>query len=650
MNSKFLEGLNEKQKEAVLCTEGPLLLVAGAGAGKTKTITHRIMKIIENGVSPSEILAITFTNKAGKEMKNRIESMLLENKELFLKSQKTFPTIKTFHSLGVLILKENADILKIPRHFSILDKSDSKKIIKKALEELSYDPKEHLDKVSAIISSEKSLGVDLEEFSNKSFNDFSIDLTKKVWDIYEKTKKKEGSLDFDDLLLITLKLLEKNRDVLDKYQERFRYISVDEYQDTNKVQDKIVSLIAEKYKNICVVGDSDQNIYSWRGADIKNMLLFEKKYEKCKVILLEQNYRSTKNIISASNQIIQKNNQRIDKNLFTLNNEGEKISIFEGFTEADEAHFIAQKSKELIEAGKKPSEIAVLYRANFQSRILEEAFLAYAVSYQMIGTKFFERKEVKDCISYIKASLNKDNFGDFIRVVNVPARGIGKTSILKIKSGEENLLPFKTQEKIENFRKILEKIADFIKTNKVSDSIRYTIEISGLKKELQESKKEEDFERLENIMELVSLGTYYDSTFGEDGMELFLTEVSLLTDEDEMKKEKEGVKLMTVHGSKGLEFDTVFISGLEEDLFPHQRFGKQKDKKDEEEERRLCYVAITRAKKKLYLCHSQTRVIFGEKKINSPSRFIEEIDEDLKEYEKKNLISFNTGSYFKIDF
>lgn len=650
MNSKFLEGLNEEQKKAVLCTEGPLLLVAGAGAGKTKTITHRIMKIIENGVHPSNILAITFTNKAGKEMKDRIEGMLLENPELFIKSNKTFPTIKTFHSLGVLILKENADVLKIPRHFNILDKSDSKKIIKKALEELSYDPKEHLDKVSSIISSEKSLGVDIEEFVNKGFSDFSIDLTKKVWLMYEKTKKKEGSLDFDDLLLMTLKLFEKNRDILDRYQERFKYISVDEYQDTNKVQDKIVSLIAEKYENICVVGDSDQNIYSWRGADIKNMLLFEKKYPKCQVILLEQNYRSTKNIISASNQIIQKNNQRIDKNLFTLNDDGEKISIFEGFTEADEAHFIAQKTKDLIENGKKPNEIAVLYRANFQSRILEEAFLAYAVPYQMIGTKFFERKEVKDCISYIKASLNRENVADFTRVVNVPARGIGKTTILKIESGQEELLPFKTQEKILNFRKILEKIADFIKTNKVSDSIRYTIEISGLKKELEESKKEEDFERLQNIMELVSLGTYYDKNFGEDGMELFLTEVSLLTDEDDIKKEKDGVKLMTIHGSKGLEFDTVFISGLEEDLFPHQRFSKERDKKDEEEERRLCYVAITRAKKKLYLCHSQTRIIFGEKKINSPSRFIEEIDEGLKEYEKKNLISFNTGGYFKIDF
>lgn len=651
MTSIYLENLNEKQKEAVIQTEGPVLIVAGAGAGKTKTLTHRIMYIIEKGTSPENILAITFTNKAGKEMKERVLKMLEENQTLFLKNNRKLPVIKTFHSLGVQILKENADKLGLPRHFAILDKSDSKKLIKKGLEELGFDPKEHLDKVCNIISAEKNRGVSFEKFKERESYDFSSDLTKKAWSLYENYKKKEKSLDFDDLLLITLKLLEENSDVLEFYSTNFKYVHIDEYQDTNTVQDKIAELLSSKYKNICVVGDTDQNIYSWRGADIKNMLNFERKYPKTKIVLLEQNYRSTKNIIEASNQIIKKNNQRIEKNLYTNNEEGSKISVFEGYNEGDEAHFIAGKCKELISSGKKPSDIAILYRANFQSRILEEIFLAYAIPYQMLGTKFFERKEIKDCISYIKASLNEENLSDFLRVLNVPARGIGKTTIDKIASGQEQSLPAKTLEKITDFKKILVKIKEFIKTNKVSDSIRFVIEISGIKKDLELAKKDEDLDRLENVLELISLGTYYDNTEGENGMENFLTEVSLLTDEEEMKKEKDGVKLMTVHSAKGLEFDTVFISGLEEDLFPHQRYGKDKnDKKDEEEERRLCYVAITRAKKKLYLSYCQTRTVFGEKKINSPSRFLEEIDENLKENEKKSLISFDTGSYFKIDF
>ena len=647
---KYLDGLNEKQKEAVLQTEGPVLVVAGAGAGKTKTITHRIMHLIEKGVSPENILAITFTNKAGKEMKERVFKMLNENKTLYVENKKKLPFISTFHSLGVYIIKENAEKLGLPRHFNILDKADSKKIIKKALEDIGYEPKEHLEKIMAIIGGEKNRGVQFEEYSEKQSYDFSSDLTKKIWQKYEDIKKKEKTLDFDDLLLKSLELLEKNKNIREYYQELWKYIHIDEYQDTNKVQNSLAEILAEKYQNICVVGDTDQNIYSWRGADIKNMLHFEKKYPKTKVILLEENYRSTKTIIDVSNKIINQNTFRIEKNLFTNNKEGEKISVFEAFNEGDEAYFISEKAKNLIENGVKPDEIAVLFRANFQSRILEEAFLAYGVPYQMIGTKFFERKEIKDCLAYIKASLNKENKSDFLRIINTPARGIGKTTIEKIESVEEDELPEKTKEKIDNFRKTLDKIKEFIEKNKVSESIKFVIEISGMRENFEKEKKEEDLERLENIMELVSLAKGYDGLEGNDGIENFLTDTSLLTDEEEMKEAREGVKLMTIHSAKGLEFEYVFISGLEEDLFPHKRFGEKTNKEDNEEERRLFYVALTRAKEKIFLTYSQSRTIFGERKINSPSRFVDDIDKNFLVYESKNLIYPTKGKYFSIDF
>jgi DNA helicase-2/ATP-dependent DNA helicase PcrA len=643
----YLDTLNPKQKEAVLQTEGPVLIVAGAGAGKTKTLTCRIMRLIENGVSPENILAITFTNKAGKEMRERVYKMLTEDSDLFLKVGKRLPFVSTFHSLGVYIIKENSEILGLPRHFNILDKNDSKKILKTALENIGVEPKEHLDSVCSIISSEKSRGVDFKEFNQRQTFDFKTELTKKIWKIYEDVKEKEKSLDFDDLLLKTLKLLKTNEKVREYYQDRFKYIHIDEYQDTNKIQDEIVHILSFKHQNICAVGDPDQSIYEWRGADIKNMIHFEKKYKDCKVILLEQNYRSTKTILKVANDVINKNKQRIPKNLFTENEDGKPISIFEGFSETDEAHFIASKCKELVELGFNENEIAVLYRANFQSRILEEAFLAYGLKYQMLGTKFFERKEIKDCMSYLKASLNEDNRSDFFRIINVPARGIGKTTIDKLSSDQEDI-PAKTMEKILNFKGILQKIKIFSQTNKPSDIIRFILDISGIKKELENSQKEEDLERLENLMELVSLATNYDKQ--ENSLDTFLTDVSLLTDEEEMKEDKGGIKLMTVHASKGLEFKLVFIAGLEEDLFPHRRFKEDK-KDDDEEERRLFYVALTRAREKIFISFTNYRTIFGEKKVNSPSRFLEDIDSKYKDYEKPSLLSITKPkTYYSIDF
>jgi len=627
----YLDSLNPEQKRAVLIAEGPVLIVAGAGAGKTKTITHRILHLIENGVAPDRILAITFTNKAAREMRERVMSLL--NYSPKGKSFGRIPFVSTFHSLGVQIIKENADLLQLPRHFTIFDTTDSKKALKDALVSKNIDPKEHLDKIRYIISNEKGRGVNLAEYAERNHDDYTYQTTKNAWAKYEETLRREKALDFDDLLLVTLKLFQKHKDILDKYQERFLHIHVDEYQDTNKVQNKIVELLAQKYKNLCVVGDTDQNIYSWRGAEIKNMLHFEKTYPEVQTIFLEQNYRSTKNILAVANEIIEKNNFRIPKKLFTENVNGEKISIFEARNETDEAHFIALKSKDLMENGVPAEQIAVLYRANFQSRMLEEAFLSYGVPYQMLGTKFFERKEIKDVVSYVRASLNPESLGDFVRIINVPARGIGKVTLQKIISGKEAELPELTQTKINNFRKMLADFKTILTAQKPSRAIKHIIKTSGIAG-MYETGKDEDYERLENVMELVSLATEYDEWPIEEGIEKFLTDSALASDQDSLSQEKTGVKLMTVHSSKGLEFDYVFVCGLEDGLFPHTNLMmRKKTGEDGEEERRLFYVAVTRAGKKLFLTHSQTRVIFGSLEVNSPSEFLDDISEKYLEKE-----------------
>ncbi len=653
---QHLETLNDEQKKAVLATEGPVIIVAGAGAGKTKTITHRILHLITKGVPPEKILAITFTNKAAREMRERTIHLLEEYNKGSGTKHRGIPFISTFHSLGVQIIKENAELLKLPRHFNIFDKSDSKKVMKDAITSFGLDPKEHLDKIQHIISTEKSKGVDIKEYSERESFDYTSDITKKVWIKYEEVLKRESALDFDDLLLKTLKILEKNQDVLEKYQNRFLYIHIDEYQDTNKVQNKITLLLAEKNRNICVVGDTDQNIYSWRGAEIKNMLRFEKTYPEVQTFFLEQNYRSTKNILAVANEIIEKNNFRIPKKLFTNNIEGEKVGLFKARSEVDEAHFIALKSKGLISSGVKDENIAVLYRANFQSRILEEAFLSYGVPYQMLGTKFFERKEIKDCLAYIKASLNPDDLSDFIRVINVPPRGIGKTTVQKILQGQESDLPESIKIKINSFRNMLSDFENILITQRPSEAIKHIIKTSGIEDSLNTG-KEEDLERLENVMELVSLATEYDDVTenntekndGESRIEKFLTNTSLTSDQDSLDDTKRGVKLMTVHSSKGLEFDYVFISGLEDDLFPHKKkFDTKKSGEDSEEERRLFYVAVTRAGKKLFLTHAETRNIFGKTEINSPSEFIDDIPE--KYTEKESFGETYKEPLFSIDF
>ncbi len=634
----YLNGLNEKQKEAVIQKDGPILIIAGAGAGKTKTITHRIMNLIKEGVHPENILAITFTNKAAKEMRERVEKMMNEDRELNLPlSYINKPFLSTFHSLGVHILKENSKILGLTRNFAIMDRSDSTKLVKEVLKSLDIDSKQfEPSKILNIISREKGNLVTAQEYRGaKGASGYSIaGVVAKVWPLYEAKMAEEKALDFDDLLLKTYLILKNYPDVLERYQNLWKYIHIDEYQDTNKVQYETARLLAKKNRNICVVGDIDQSIYSWRGADIQNILSFEEDYKDAKVILLEENYRSTQTILAVANEVIKKNKMRREKNLFTKNIEGEKVSFLKALNETEEARFIARKSGELIAAGVDPREIAVLYRANFQSRALEEAFLSESVPYQVLGTKFFDRREVKDVLSYLRASVNPDSLSDIKRIINVPVRGLGKVTVLKVFAGQKESLPIAAKEKVNKFYNLLERIKKEAEDNKPSEVIKFIIRESGLETELKNG-TDEDKEHLENMRELATLATKYDYMINPEGIEKLLEEASLASDQDSLIKNEKAVKLMTVHASKGLEYDYVFIAGLEQDLFPHQGIGGQeKTPEDMEEERRLFYVAITRARKKLFMTFAEMRTIFGSMQMNLPSQFLGDFDNTFLEEEK----------------
>ena len=624
---QYLKGLNPNQLKAVLTTEGPLLIMAGAGAGKTKTVTQRILHLIKSGVNPENILAITFTNKAAKEMRERVEKLLKEEEKAY-SSDKVMPFLSTFHSLGVYIIRQESTRLGLPRFFSIFDKDDSKKAIKEAMEKLGIDPK-HVNpgSVMSAISREKGQGNSFGEFMASDGKNYFEDKVAEIWPEYEKTLKEENALDFDDLLLKTMILL-KDPEVRKKYQNKWKYIHIDEYQDTNRVQYEIAKYLAGESKNIAVVGDVDQSIYSWRGADFKNIMRFEKDYPEAESVLLEENYRSTKNILAVANAIIVKNTMRKDKNLFTKNEDGELISLYSGLDEKDEASYIASRAKELIENGHKADEIAVLYRANFQSRSLEEAFIKMGVHYNLIGTKFFERKEIKDALSYIKASLNPQSLSDLKRIINTPARGIGKVTVLKILEGKEEELTGATKEKIQSFRNLLADIKVKAETEKPSEVVKFVISRTGME-EMFKKGKEEDLERLENLRELVTFASSFDYD-SDEAMLKFLEHASLFSDQDEMTEEKTGVKLMTVHAAKGLEFDTVFVTGLEDKLFPHQRLDEDESSlEDEEEERRLFYVALTRARKKIFLTYASVRTVYGSREIRMPSEFILDIDDSM---------------------
>ena len=632
---EHLESLNDKQKEAVLYIEGPLLIVAGAGAGKTKTITHRIIHLIHQGINPEAILAVTFTNKAAKEMRDRVMTLL----EKPIHGNQTYPVegspfISTFHSLGVRIIKENAHLIGLTKHFTIVDEHDAMVIIKDAMKQADIDPKQYEPrKIKSIISKAKGDFITSDTYGQNAGSAMQS-IVARIWRDYEKTLKMEKALDFDDLLLETVLILKKYPEIKLSYQQRWKYIHVDEYQDTNEVQYELVKLLVGKEENICVVGDTDQNIYSWRGANIKNMLHFEKDYPNAKIIMLEQNYRSTKNIIEAANNVIKKNQYRVDKTLFTENKTGEVITVHEAYDEVHEAQFVASTIDELLK-NNNPEDIALLYRANFQSRVLEEALLGKQIPYQVLGVKFFERREIKDLLSYIRASFNRESLSDIKRIINTPTRGIGKVTLAKIFANQLSTLPVTMQSKINSFYKLLDDIKEYTESHSPSESIKYVIKESGLE-ELLLNGPSDDVERLENMKELVTLATKYDSLPQGMGMEKLLEDASLASDQDTLMHKGRGVRLMTVHASKGLEFKYVFITGLEQDLFPHARSGN-KAKEDSEEERRLFYVALTRAEHKLYLSYAQLRTIFGMKQVNTPSEFIYDIPEHLTEFQQGQI-------------
>lgn len=633
---EYLQGLNERQKEAVESTEGPISVLAGAGSGKTRVLITRIYHLIRKGVPPQNILAVTFTNKAAREMRERLSARLGEQVAVWKKD--STPFIATFHGLGRELLEGYGRSLGIPRHFTIFDRDDSERAIKNALKELGVDPKEVAPKaILSLISKAKGEGLTLEAYREKRAHEsFRSRLTADVWRLYTETLRKEKALDFDDLIADSVRLLETNEEVRKMVQERFHYIHIDEYQDTNELQGRLAGLITGPRKNIFVVGDIDQTIYTWRGATITNLLEFDKTYTDAKTIVLAHNYRSSATIVEAANYVIEKNKNRKEKYSITDNGRGEPIRIHMAGTAEEEACFIAGMTKRYLEEGTAPEAIAVLYRTNFQSRALEEAFLNAGLPYRLLGTQFYDRKEVKDVIAWTRLTLDPTREADQVRAVQAPSRGIGKVTLGKLVSGQRHLFKPAERAKVEAFEKTVTRLHEAAKTATPSALIRLIIEESGMKAAYEKG-GEDDAERLLNAQELATIASRHDATPGEEGIAAFLAEVALVGDQDEMDRKNRGegetrkVTLMTVHAAKGLEFDVVFVSGMEEGLFPHQGMNEEEER-DEEEERRLFYVAMTRAKHELYLTLARVRRIYGTDYLEEPSSFLHDIPASLVVY------------------
>ena len=621
----YLAGLNQPQQEAVLHTDGPVMVLAGAGSGKTRVITHRIVHLIHQGVAPGNILAVTFTNKAASEMRERAGQLIHQYPPTSRAALDGAPIVTTFHSLGVRLLREFHETMGLRRQFTIYDRSDSQKAVKQAIEAAGYNPKEFEPKrILGMISRAKGDAHTRLSFADAA-SSFPEEVAAEVWEKYEALLAEEHALDFDDLLSKTLRLLTDHPPIRRQLSERYRYVHIDEYQDTNKVQFRIAEALVSEHSNICVVGDLDQNIYSWRGADIKNVLQFERHFPQATTILLEENYRSTQTIIAASNDIIAQNKNRIDKTVFTHNHAGEKLTLFAAMTGVDEAEYVARTAQALIADGADPAAIAVLYRTNFQSRALEEAFLNYEVPYQLLGTRFFERKEVKDVLSYLRLALNPGSRADLVRIINEPARGIGKVTMLKVVEGKRAELKPAAQKRVAVFDELMLDITKYAKANPLSATIKFIMRRSGIEAALKDDGTEDALERLENLRELVTLAGRYNHLDPEEASEQLLESAALQSDQDELakKEEQNAVRLMTVHAAKGLEFPYVFITGLEEGLFPHERIDDGRI--DQEEERRLFYVALTRAEKKVFLTYAHLRTIFGSQRVNVPSSFLNDI-------------------------
>ncbi len=618
----MINNLNEMQRQAVETTDGPLLVLAGAGSGKTKVLTTKVAYLVEKKqINPYNILAITFTNKAAKEMKQRIHKML---------GQIAYDIqISTFHSLGLLIIKENYIKLGYNKQITILDTEDVLTIIKKIIKEKNLDPKIYNPRtIRNKISSAKSELIDKDSYGKFAHSDYEK-IIEDIYKKYEQKLKTNNSLDFDDLLTLPIKLFKDNKDILKQYQERFKYILIDEYQDTNEAQYTLIKMLSSKYKNICVVGDIDQSIYGFRGANYQNILNFEKDYPNAVTIKLEENYRSTKNILNAANEVIKNNKKRKEKTLWTQNEEGEKIKYHRAYDEKDEAHYVVDKIKRLIKDGTLKSDIAVLYRTNAQSRNIEEELLEENIPYKVVGSfYFYNRKEIKDLISYLKLIYNQNDDVSLMRIINVPKRQIGTKTIenLSTKAIEHNCSLYSAIDSGKEllFKNIIEEIKTESENISLTELVDLVLDKTGLRKSLQNEKTIEAEIRLENLEEFKSITKNFEENSGIISLEDFLQEISLVSDIEEHKNNNDVVTLMTVHSAKGLEFDNVFIVGLEEGIFPHINSLDSDD--DLEEERRLCYVAITRAKKNLYLLNAKRRLIYGNTNINPPSRFINEID------------------------
>lgn len=644
--SNLLDGLNSVQKEAASYTGGPLLILAGAGSGKTRVLTYRIAYLLEQGFcKPWEILAITFTNKAAKEMKERVEGLIGENaRDIWL---------GTFHSVCVRILKREIECLGYTRDFNILDELDKQKVIKEIMKKMEIDEKSFaVSYIVSEISSAKDKLKNAAGYLKEAIGDYRKETVGKIYEEYQKTLKANNSLDFDDILCLTVEVFKQNPERLMYYQNKFKHILVDEYQDTNHVQFLLISMLASAHGNICVVGDESQSIYAFRGADISNILDFEKEYDQAKIIKLEQNYRSTKTILNAANAVINNNTSKIDKNLWTENDEGEKIKYFTSKNEYEEVDYIVDKIDSMCRTGKYTyKDFALLYRTNAQSRVIEDVFMRAGTPYKLIGgTKFYARKEIKDMVAYLKLINNlKDNVS-ITRIINEPKRGIGDTSVERVREKAEeaglsifeyakepaNIAELRCSNAITQFVMLISDLNAMKDTMPPSELMKKVLELTGYEAELMKDKNPENESRLENIYEFMGVAKEFEEEEAEHTLSDFLDSIALVADVDNLEDGTDAVTLMTMHNAKGLEYPVVFIVGMEEGLFPSKR--SLEEDKGVEEERRLCYVAITRAKKELILTNAKQRTMYGTTTYTIPSRFTEEIPSDyLDEAAKENV-------------
>lgn len=651
MSSKerLLNGMNPKQKEAVVCTEGPLLLMAGAGSGKTRVLTHRIAYLIEEkGINPWNILAITFTNKAAKEMKERVKGLMgIEGEDVW---------VSTFHSMCVRILRRDVNHIGYSRNFTIIDSSEQLTLMKRVLKELNIDPKKYDPRsILGAISNAKN-GLLTPADYQETQGDFFTQIVGRCYEIYQKELRQNQCMDFDDLIMNTIRLFKENPEALAFYQNKFQYIHVDEYQDTNHAQYTLVNMLAARFKNLCVVGDADQSIYGWRGADMQNILDFEKDYPEAEVILLEQNYRSTKTILEAANQVIQNNRNRRDKSLWTENHEGPRIKYYRGQTERDEGRFVVREiQNQIANEGRDYGDFAVLYRTNAQSRAVEDILVKSNIPYTMVGGhKFYDRKEIKDILAYLSAIANPDDSISLERIINVPKRGVGPGSLDKLRQFAElhgfplleaaqnielSNVTGKAAKELGKFGQIMAEFHQMIPYLTITELTEEVLEKSGYKEELRIQNTLESQARLENLEEFLTVTKEFDKQYAnrseeegdapEDKLSIFLNDLALFSDLDNYEEETTQVTLMTLHAAKGLEFPVVFLVGMEENLFPLSR--SLMEESELEEERRLAYVGITRAEEKLYFTNAFSRTLYGRTQYNQASRFVAEIESDLLE-------------------